>query len=70
MVKQFAEDGRTLVRDAAPMMHVSSDQWWCTYCPPYDVLGTTHWLALEDGSQYGRCGECGQHYQTVEDLPT
>ena len=61
-----AEGSVNLPRDPAPMEHVPSDQWWCNYCPPADLLGTIVWLPLADGSEYGRCGRCGQKYQTVE----
>lgn len=61
-------DELLLPRDASPMEHVPSEQWWCHYCPVDDYLGPVHWVPLMDGSQYGRCGTCGQKYQTVEAL--
>lgn len=64
-MKELAPPDQLLkVRDAAPIIVLPPEGWYCLFCknPPDDYLGTVEWIRMEDGTELGRCHVCGQKY--------
>jgi len=55
-------------RDAAGIIVLPPEGWYCLYCPTEldEYLGTVEWIDGPDGLPFGRCRLCGQKYVLLE----